>query len=357
MLWNVFCKVIDNHGDIGVCWRLGADLASRAEQVRLWIDDASALRWMAPPGHCGIEVRRWDDDTCFSSDDVGDVLIEAFSCEIPSDFIALHGHAGVAKRIWINLQYLSAEAASGRNHGLASPVPGAVAAGLDKYFFYPGFQADTGGLLRESGLAGRQRAFNAAQWLQGFGIERGAARLISLFCYEPSALPGLLTDLALRPDPTRLLVTAGRATAAVHAAIGDLNGCNPAWNQHQALKLTYLPLLSQSEFDHLLWSCDVNFVRGEDSLVRALWAGRPVVWHIYRQNHDAHHAKLQAWLDWLQAPPSLRAFHDAWNARTDAPLPALDEAHWAPCFEAMRTQLLQQTDLCTRLLNFIAERR
>ncbi|HEY0886111.1 MAG TPA: elongation factor P maturation arginine rhamnosyltransferase EarP, partial [Ramlibacter sp.] len=22
MLWDIFCKVIDNHGDIGVCWRL-----------------------------------------------------------------------------------------------------------------------------------------------------------------------------------------------------------------------------------------------------------------------------------------------------------------------------------------------
>jgi hypothetical protein len=45
--WDVFCSVVDNHGDAGVCWRLAADLASRGIAVRLWIDDARALAWMA----------------------------------------------------------------------------------------------------------------------------------------------------------------------------------------------------------------------------------------------------------------------------------------------------------------------
>ena len=46
--WDIFCKVIDNYGDMGVCWRLAADLASRAHRVRLWVDDLAALSWMAP---------------------------------------------------------------------------------------------------------------------------------------------------------------------------------------------------------------------------------------------------------------------------------------------------------------------
>ncbi|MDP3171512.1 MAG: elongation factor P maturation arginine rhamnosyltransferase EarP, partial [Polaromonas sp.] len=57
--WDIFCKVIDNHGDIGVCWRLSADLAARGHHVRLWVDDASALEWMAPQGHAGITVLPW----------------------------------------------------------------------------------------------------------------------------------------------------------------------------------------------------------------------------------------------------------------------------------------------------------
>ena len=47
LLWDIFCRVIDNHGDLGVCWRLSCDLAARGQQVRLWVDDASALQWMA----------------------------------------------------------------------------------------------------------------------------------------------------------------------------------------------------------------------------------------------------------------------------------------------------------------------
>ncbi len=54
----------------------------------------------------------------------------------------------------------------------------------------------------------------------------------------------------------------------------------------------------------MLWACDLNAVRGEDSLVRGLWAGKALVWHIYPQDDDAHHAKLHAFLDSLQAPAS-----------------------------------------------------
>ncbi len=61
MHWDLFCRVIDNFGDIGVCWRLAADLGARGESVRLWVDDASALAWMAPQGSAGVEVLRWTD--------------------------------------------------------------------------------------------------------------------------------------------------------------------------------------------------------------------------------------------------------------------------------------------------------
>ena len=32
MLWDVFCRVIDNHGDLGVCWRLACHLAARGQR-------------------------------------------------------------------------------------------------------------------------------------------------------------------------------------------------------------------------------------------------------------------------------------------------------------------------------------
>ncbi|MFH0128955.1 elongation factor P maturation arginine rhamnosyltransferase EarP [Variovorax sp. VaC1] len=362
MQWDIFCKVIDNHGDLGVCWRLASQLATAGERVRLWIDDASALGWMAPSGQSGVRVIDWLDTAAVQSaaaEPAPDVLIEAFGCEPAPELIATFAEAsanGGPRRAWINLEYLSAEPYVERLHGLPSPVFKGPGAGLTKRFFYPGFTPATGGLLREPDLMERRARFDRRQWLQERQIPwRDGERLVSLFCYEPGALAALLGQLAADPVPTRLLVTAGRAARAVQACISSQNGLMPASGGRNALSISYLPYLTQPDFDHLLWACDLNFVRGEDSLVRALWAGAPLVWQIYPQDDDAHHVKLEAWLDWLGAPPSLRLFHHAWNGFGNAPLPAL-ETHglWRETALAARTRLLAQDDLLAQLRHLVA---
>jgi uncharacterized repeat protein (TIGR03837 family) len=358
-LWDIFCRVIDNFGDIGVCWRLAAGLAQRGERVRLWVDDTSALGWMAPQGAPHVEVRHWTPLIATDDLPMGDILIEAFGCEIAPEFIAAYAmntRARGQKPLWINLEYLSAEPFVERCHGLPSPVMSGPGAGLTKQFFYPGFTAATGGLLREPDLSERQARFDRTSWLQQQGIAFQGERLVSLFCYEPPALGALLEQLAADPHPTRLLVTAGRATAAVLTAINDKNSTQPLWNKRQALSFSYLPTLSQREFDHLLWSCDLNFVRGEDSLVRALWANKPFAWHIYPQDDDAHHAKLDAFLQVLDAPPSLRAFHHCWNgmnAENQPVLPMLDLAQWQQTVNKARSQQLKHADLVTQIMQFV----
>lgn len=357
-LWDIFCRVIDNFGDIGVCWRLAVGLAQHGERVRLWVDDASALGWMAPEGAPHVEVRLWTPIIATDDLPMGDILVETFGCEINPEFIAsyaMNTGARGQKPIWINLEYLSAESYAERCHGLPSPVMSGPGAGLTKHFFYPGFSAATGGLLREPDLLERQARFDRASWLQQQGIAFQGERLISLFCYEPPALGALLEQLAAAPSPTRLLVTAGRASAAVTAIINDKNNTQPAWNKHQALSFSYLPTLTQFEFDHLLWSCDLNFVRGEDSLVRALWANKPFVWHIYPQDDNAHHDKLDAFLQMMNAPPSLRTFHHLWNGmvpKNCTDLPVLDLAQWQQTVSRARAQQLQHDDLVTQIMRF-----
>lgn len=352
MLWDIFCKVIDNHGDIGVCWRLSVQLAERGERVRLWVDDASALAWMAPQGHSGVRVSGWEAS---AATEPGDVVVEAFGCELEPAFqaaIAAKASACGVQPAWINLEYLTAESFAERNHGLPSPVLSGPAAGLTKHFFYPGFAPRTGGLLREPDLAQRQAAFDRAAWLRAQGIPMGdGATLVSLFCYEPAMLDQLLGHWAAGPGSTRVLVTAGRAAAAVRGAIETKQQSEPSWNAASFLSINWLPLLSQPDFDHLLWSCDLNFVRGEDSLVRALWAGKPLVWHIYPQHDDAHHAKLSAFLEWLQAPASLRSFHLAWNGIARR-LPPVDLQAWTACVQQGRARLAAQDDLATQLVRF-----
>jgi uncharacterized repeat protein (TIGR03837 family) len=86
-----------------------------------------------------------------------------------------------------------------------------------------------------------------------------------------------------------------------------------------------LPFLPQDRYDELLWACDVNFVRGEDSFVRAQWAARPFAWHIYPQKEGAHWVKLSAFLDryskGLRPEPAaaLRALWKAWNEGGEVP--------------------------------------
>lgn len=345
MRWDVFCRVIDNLGDVGVCWRLARDLAARGDTVRLWIDDASALAWMAPGGAAGVDVGAFD-----AAGEPGDVVVEAFGCDPPPAFVA---RMAPRQPVWINLEYLSAEPYVDRCHGLPSPQSGGPGGGLHKWFFYPGFTARTGGLIREPGLLQRRQSFDAAAWLASRRIvRRRGERVVSLFCYENPALPALLDTLS--DTPTLLLATVGHASRQVASVLG-------APMSRRSLRAITLPCLTQVDFDHLLWSADLNLVRGEDSFVRAQWAGLPFLWHAYPQHDGAHRAKLDAFLtrhlegaagDWVQ---SCRALWLRWNGAAGAlELPPLEP--WRAHCQAWCDKLAAHQDLGTQLLSFAREK-
>jgi uncharacterized repeat protein (TIGR03837 family) len=379
MQWDIFCKVIDNFGDIGVCWRLCADLARRGHTVRLWADDPSALAWMAPGAldgrWPGVQVRDWADaqnPAMLQQLPPAQVWIEGFGCEIAPEFIAARaidtwasGQNDHKPPVWINLEYLSAEAYVERCHALPSPVMQGPAQGWTKHFYYPGFTARTGGLLRESDTLARQTAFDDTArnaWLTQHGIAWQGQRLVSLFCYEPPALADLLRGLINGATPTLLLVTPGRAQRAVQSTLAQMG--LPITGAG-ALALHWLEPLTQPEFDALLWACDLNLVRGEDSLVRAIWAGKPWLWQIYPQDDGAHADKLNALLDQMQAPASLRAAQLAWNDLVHVTEPsqltldwgALPLVEWSAAAHDWRHRLLHMDDLTTQLTDFVQKKR
>jgi uncharacterized repeat protein (TIGR03837 family) len=304
-LWDVFCRVIDNHGDLGVCWRLAADLASRGDAVRLWVDEPAALAWMAPGGRPGVQVLPWRNPG--PEEYPGDVVVEAFGCDPPVPFVQRMAQRTPAPA-WINLEYLSAEDFVERSHGLPSLQQSGPGAGLTKWFFYPGFTAGTGGLLREPDLLPRR---------QGIEPDEGV-RTALLFCYDNPALPAWLDGLAQQQSPTRLWVMPGPAAQQVGRWL-RVEAKPEVRAARGALSIHFLPYVAQPRFDELLWAADLNFVRGEDSLVRALWAGKPFVWHIYPQNDGAHGPKLAAFLDRYLAgahaslATTIRQFHRHWN--------------------------------------------
>jgi len=341
--WDVFCRVIDNFGDVGVSWRLCSALAARGHTVRLWIDDASALAWMAPQGAPGVTVLPWE--AALLAPVPGDVVIETFGCALPDAFVAC---MAARPPVWINLEYLSAEPYVERSHGLRSPQFSGPGAGLDKWFFYPGFTPATGGLLQHPQPP---TAATAHAWLARHGwAPADGERAVLLFGYANPALPALLAALA--GAPTLLWLPPGPLQTQV--------GSQPL---PPCLRAVALPLLAQVDFDHLLAAADLALVRGEDSFVRAQLVGTgPVLWQIYPQSDGAHAPKLDAWMDRLLAgsPPALaaavrrlqRVVNGLDTTAADQPLTLPDLAAWRAQQRLWQAGLQAQADLVTQLLAF-----
>lgn len=377
MRWDIFCTVVDNFGDIGVCWRLARQLvAEHGLAVRLWVDDLASFSRMAPQLDpladvqlaAGVDVHRWRADF---ADDVlpADVVVEAFACALPEPYVAAMA-AQARQPVWINLEYLSAEPWVAGCHGTASPHP---RLSLTKHFFFPGFTADTGGLLRERELLARRDAFlvdadsRAEFWRQaGFDLPAPDALVVSLFGYPNAPVGALMRAFA---DGDRPIVCAlcdgpllGRAAAACGRA--DLRvGQQIEWGK---LVLRATPFVAQQRYDELLWACELNFVRGEDSFVRAQWAARPLVWQIYPQAENAHWAKLDAfrarYCEALEpaASEALGGLWRAWN-RADGLAEAWQAiVPWLPALKLHAAdwarQLSRQSDLASRLVEFCVNR-
>ncbi len=369
--WDIFCKVVDNYGDAGVCWRLARQLAAEhGIAPRLWIDHIETLVRLAPQldpaiaqqSLAGVEVHRWEHPL----PDVapGAVVLETFGCDVPPEFA---GRMARAERppAWINLEHLSAEAWIDDCHLLPSPHPRLQ---VTRWFFYPGFSERSGGLLCERDLIAARDRFLAdaaaqdALWAELGVPPRAEGELrVSLFCYDTPAASALLEAIAAGPRTVRVLVPEGVASSALKALFGARWKKQKHINKHNVM-ITTVPFLPQQQFDRVLWACDLNVVRGEDSFVRAQWAGRPFVWAIYPQSDAAHRKKMSAFLtrytEGLDVPAAraVAAVHEAWDAGAgvgpawDELLAALPEitAHtrrWAG-------KLAKSTDLTSNIIEF-----
>lgn len=373
--WDLFCRVVDNYGDVGVAWRLARALAKeQGRRVRLVLDDLTVLARLRPdadPGRPrqhveGVEIVRWD--AAFPGDrqarvpEVADVVVETFGCDTPEPYVL-----AMASRephpCWINLEYLSAEGWVDGSHGLPSPHP--RLSPLTRHFFFPGFTARTGGLLRERDLLERRDAFQADRatqaefWRLATGqVPPEEALKVSLFGYAGAPWEALLQAMTRHPGRVWVAAPEGAAATAVKNWLGGRESGSKG-----AVQAFTVAFLDQDRYDELLWACDLNFVRGEDSFVRAQWAARPFVWQVYPTDDGAHWVKLSAFLARYTAgmgrdhAASLTAAWEAWNrgealARAwpafDAALPAL-----AAQAEEWAARLATRPDLATQLARFV----
>lgn len=330
--WDIFCSVVDNYGDIGVCWRLARQLSRELDQsVRLWVDDLASFHRLCPAVNEkldrqsieSVDIRHWQSP--FPLVEPASIVIEGFGVKLPANYIAAMATAPL-RPVWVNLEHISAETWVDSCHGLPSPHPMLP---LTKYFFFPGFTPATGGLLIERALEQTRDKFQSDEHSRKsfFQTLRIAAQskdtvYTSLFSYENAAL--------------RALVEAwSSGERAIHCSVPESGAVIPGLSKVLGVELrpgmqvvrghltiSAIPFLDVDQYDRLLWVCDINFVRGEDSFVRAQLAARPLVWQAYVQSDAAHLTKQAAFLDRYvkqadaTTAQALRAIHSAWNKQS-----------------------------------------
>ncbi len=397
---DVFCRVVDNFGDIGVTWRLARQLQrEHSWSIRLWVDDLKSFQRLEARIHLQalqqviehIEIIHWGDP---APDLIPyPIVLCSFSCDLPATYLAqLHQRPA----LWLNLEYLSAETWVEGCHGL----PSLRGDGLSSYFFFPGFNSRTGGLLRERELLTRRDIWQQdpgaqRRMLERLGVSAQAltawqpcleqpratashstaltlqseacdssllprtdlqlARLLTLFCYPHAPVAQLLEALCTEPRASVVLIPEGVAPELATGRLGPF----------KQVYLERIPFVSQPEYDQLLWMADLNFVRGEDSIVRAVWAGKPLIWQIYPQTEGTHLIKLEAWLKISSLPTDIQDLLRHWNADTvSADLPngftkAINPkayTQWSVNALALSHSLVQDVDFAQALHDFCASK-
>lgn len=400
--WDIFCKIVDNFGDIGFCWRLARQLRrEHGLQIRLWIDDLQAVQKIIPSLNVAenaqvcdeITIIKWHENANFSQ--AADVVIEAFACELPATYLAAMAHQ---QSKWVNLEYLSAETWVADFHAKPSPQNFINSNhGLTRYFYFPGFTEATGGLIREdetSGLTGEadiavqlQTVINSRPHAGEFARQRGrgaaqvnlhvdpfsnhspaGGRMVnvlkplsaSLFCYPHAPIYALLDAFYSSTHVINCYVPASSIMPQIAAYFGvatiKVGDCHIRENLHVHI----LPFLSQAYYDQLLRDCDLNFVRGEDSWVRAIWAGKPFIWQPYFQDENTHIKKLSAFLDLFYADFDAKQVvceaHSAWVSgqfSTETWRTYLENISAIKAYTHLQSnKLTKQPDLASKLVTF-----
>ena len=316
----VFVRVIDNWGDVGVGWRLCMQLAcSFPWRVRLWIDDVAALGKLVLAAELAavqdtVMVEKWSDDDSVSlrlaqlADPV--MVIETFGCDLPSPVLR---RMQQCQPLWLNWEYLTAEDWAVD----LQAMPSLQGNGLAKYFWFMGIDQQSGGLLREANYLSRRNEFLQQPCLQqafkqqyGLPLEH-VGQLWLIFAYTSERWAQWLSMWRGANEPITLWLAGHEVADSLRAAgviaADALQQVGDTFELEQ-VTMVRIPFVPQSAFDNLLWLADGAIVRGEDSFVRALWAGLPFLWHIYQQEEAVHLQKLDAY--WHKAsinwPASVR---------------------------------------------------
>jgi len=303
---DIFCSVIDNYGDIGFIYRFAKEykLARNNSRVRVFIDDLKSLShinksidvnlaYQEVKGVFYIDLKISESDF-LSKIDMADFIIEAFGFDIPSYYL---DKIKISSSLIINLEYLSAENWVSSYHKKESLLNFDR---VKKYFFMPGLNSDSGGLVLDSSMKEncykmiKDRVYYFESLINNENFIYNDDLIIgSIFSYEKN-FSNLIRDLLSEKDKRFvLIITKGKSEESFRYLLNS----DENYIKKDNIELFFIDFLEQEEYDILLNICDFNFVRGEDSFARAILSGKPFLWHAYMQEDNYQLVKVKAFLD------------------------------------------------------------
>lgn len=358
---SVLCKVVDNFGDIGVGWRLCKSINNEQltmnnnDKVQLIVDDLCAFNKIDDrvKTDCtfqvidGIEIYDWkDEELChkvFSEND-GEklsIILELFQCGRPAWMEKILFEEKLERTVHIiMIDYLTAEKYAEDFHLLESLTRSKK---VQKVNFMPGFTEKTGGLIIDE------------QWKTLAEYDCNGPVLV--FTYERN-WSGLVNGIVeSNHKNTKVFVAQGRGKQSFVQA----------WEKQNNLE--ELPYLNQPEWDKMMKTCSVLFIRGEESMSRACLSGIPFVWHAYPQSEEYQLVKVNALLERMERHFESADFEIIKNVWLDfnSPESEVDETKFKsdvtafinnrkqlqPGFMDFAQSLLTNGDLCENLFKYI----
>lgn len=281
---DIFCTVIDNYGDIGFSLRLARSLVQKGVQVNLFTDNLGKCRDIASQDDLTaklLKIAPWPDPGAYEP---APAVIEAFSCRLPEEITK---KLKSARALVIELDYLTAEKFAEDCHLVSSSADCA-----NSYFFFPGFTAKTGGLIAEEGFRAKISALNKAPRLAD-------PVKASLFSYMNPCLKPLLGLFKQSRRRFEFTVFEGLAQQNLEEIYKRKFTKEDVFTDGN-LSFCCTGMCDQQRYDEVLLSSDINFVRGEDSIVRAMLSGKIFIWQIYRQSENTHIKKLRSFFECIR---------------------------------------------------------
>ncbi len=311
--WDIFCTVVDNFGDIGVTWRFVKELSLQGKKIRLFLDRTDVLNRFESVIKPDIDrqefgesvtVIKWSDNTDFGNVGETEAVVEMFACHIPDRYVSQMND----NCLWINVEYLTAEDWIEDCHGLMS-----LDRGRRKYFFFPGFTEKTGGVNFEHFQITEQYSHSDFTDMLFDCVNRLKKRekknllIFSVFTYANNVMADIICrynfgnsidPVFIMPEGLLLDYMLSNSSDCLKP-IDDKNGNSEIklFESTSGSTVAVIPMVSQDDYDEILRRCDMNFVRGEDSFIRAQMASKPFIWNIYPQDEQYHLVKLDAFTD------------------------------------------------------------